>query len=303
MTNFSIKDLADFSGIKPHTIRMWEQRFTFLKPRRAESLRRFYSTEELNTFLGVTLLNHSGYRVSKIARMTPEEKTKEVAKLSRVQQDLRDINELIICMAEMDMEGFELILNKAITEQGIHATIAQILIPFAERVGLFHKIEGKTYLENMILIKDIVKRKIHVGIETAGSFTKQDQTILFFQPPGEQQELSLIYMNYLMKMAGFKIIYLGRHITTDTLEAVTGYIKPNYIITHLLEKHSRHDLGRYIDQLAKNQPDTQFITLGNPLSLPGRVKGYKHASGVIDVMDIVLKKEFRTAPSPKTNAV
>src|SRR5688500_2615172 len=130
MTQFSIKDLADFSGIKPHTIRIWEQRFNFLKPSRTETARRVYNPEELNLFLEVMLLNQNGYKISKIAGMSMEDKLRLIEKMDESQQKLRTINELIIAMAEMDKDKFEQILHISIRFWGLDSTLMEVLLPF-----------------------------------------------------------------------------------------------------------------------------------------------------------------------------
>lgn len=112
MGNFTIKDLAEFSGVKQHTIRIWEHRYSFLQPQRSPSLHRTYTSEELGMLLDVALLNKSGYRISSINKMSVEEKLQLAAKLS--DQQKRVINELIVCMARMDVLHFEKAVNNSI---------------------------------------------------------------------------------------------------------------------------------------------------------------------------------------------
>jgi DNA-binding transcriptional MerR regulator len=289
MTVFSIKDLADFSGIKPHTIRIWEQRFTFLQPKRNESLRRLYTTEELNVFLDVSLLNHSGYKVSRIARMSPGEKAEVMSRIDPVQRHPKAVNDLIICMAEMDAEGFERVLNESIHASGIHETIEKVVVPFADKVGLFEKGENKSYIENMLLIKEIIKQKLYFGMEKVVPEWTRNQSVIVFLPQGEEQELSLLYLTYQLKKKGLKVIYLGGHSGPENLELICEAKKPNYLVTHIAEKKIRADLARFLAEVPRSFPQTKFISIGH---VPGLVQNntYRPVKDVSEALARLLEK-------------
>ena len=57
MDFFTIKDLENISGIKAHTIRIWEQRYEFLKPNRTDTNIRTYTNQDLKRVLNIALLN------------------------------------------------------------------------------------------------------------------------------------------------------------------------------------------------------------------------------------------------------
>src|SRR3982751_3381535 len=124
MNEFTIKDLENLSGIKAHTIRIWEQRYTFLKPRRTDTNIRYYSNEELKTVLNIALLNKYGYKISHIDKMKPEELRDKIISLSNSQaQQERMINELIQFMVDLEMDKFEGLLDNYILAKGIDKTI------------------------------------------------------------------------------------------------------------------------------------------------------------------------------------
>src|SRR6185312_7421051 len=131
---FTIKDIENLSGIKAHTIRIWEQRYKFLKPTRSETNIRFYSNEELRIILNIALLNKYGYKISHISRMSHESICKEV--LSLTDADAKAsiiINNLLRCMADFNAESFETILADYIKVAGIEKTVVQIIYPFLEK--------------------------------------------------------------------------------------------------------------------------------------------------------------------------
>ena len=63
MNFFTIKDLENLSGIKAHTIRIWEQRYSFLKPKRSQTNIRYYESDELKTLLNIALINNYGISI------------------------------------------------------------------------------------------------------------------------------------------------------------------------------------------------------------------------------------------------
>ena len=140
MNAFTIKDLENLSGIKAHTIRIWEQRYSFLHPVRTETNIRSYSNSELQTVLNIALLNKYGFKISHIDRMTPVEMNEKILSLAQVQaQQERLVNELISCMVNIRMEEFESVLASYIKSKGIEKTIIQIIFPFLERIGILCK--------------------------------------------------------------------------------------------------------------------------------------------------------------------
>src|SRR5690349_1070506 len=167
MNAFTIKDLENLSGIKAHTIRIWEQRYRFLKPKRTETNIRYYSNDELKTVLNIALLNKYGFKISHIDKMGQEEMQDKILSLSQVQaRQERLINSLIQEMVDMNMEKFELMLDEQIRVKGIEKTITQVIFPFLEKIGIL-------WLTNHInpaqehLVSNVVRQKLMVGIETA----------------------------------------------------------------------------------------------------------------------------------------
>jgi MerR family transcriptional regulator, light-induced transcriptional regulator len=135
MNAFTIKDLENLSGIKAHTIRIWEQRYNFLKPQRTETNIRYYSSDELKAVLNIALLNKYGYKISHIDRMRPEEIRDRIVSLGNAQaQQERMVNELIQYMIDMDINTFEDTLDSYIAARGIDKTITQVIFPFLEKI-------------------------------------------------------------------------------------------------------------------------------------------------------------------------
>ena len=137
MDAFTIKDLENLTGIKAHTIRIWEQRYRFLKPQRTQTNIRYYTNEELKTLLNISLLNKYGFKISHIDRMTVEEIREKINTLSDAQaQQERVINDLVQAMVDLDLERIEKALAGFIATKGMERTVLQIIFPFLEKIGI-----------------------------------------------------------------------------------------------------------------------------------------------------------------------
>lgn len=262
MNAFTIKDLENLSGIKAHTIRIWEQRYSFIKPNRTETNIRFYSNEELKVILNISLLNKYGYKISHIDKMSEAEIKEKLLSLSNVQaQQERIVNTLIQYMIDLDMEHFEQVLDNHIMSKGIDRTITQVLFPFLERIGIL-------WLTNHVnpaqehLVTNIIRQKLIVGIEGAFTHLNSNKTVLLFLPEGEHHELGLLYMYYLLKTRGVKTLYLGANVPISDIEFVARLKKPDYLYSHLTSVAANFNFERFLNQVQIKLNDYQMVVSG-----------------------------------------
>jgi DNA-binding transcriptional MerR regulator len=259
---FTIKDLENLSGIKAHTIRIWEQRYSFLSPQRTETNIRYYSNEELQKLLNVALLNKYGYKISHIDRMSVAEMNEKIFSLSQVQaQQERIINELIRLMADLQMEEFEIILDKYIATKGIEKAIIQILFPFLERIGIL-------WLTNHInpaqehLVSNIIRQKLIVGIDGVQYPIRSDKTVLLFLPEGEHHELGLLFMHYLLKSRGVKVLYIGANIPLKEVACIVAIKEPDFLYTHLTSCCQNFSLEKFLLHAHNRMPGRKIVVSG-----------------------------------------
>lgn len=269
MNAFTIKDLENLSGIKAHTIRVWEQRYSFIKPQRTETNIRYYSNDELKTILNIALLNKYGYKISHIDKMPPEEIRTKIVSLSHAQaQQERIVNELIQYMVDLDIEGFESVLDDYILARGIDKTITQVIFPYMERIGIL-------WLTNHVnpaqehLVTNIIRQKLIVGIEGLHTHIRVNQSILLFLPEGEHHELGLLYMYYLLKNRGVNTLYLGANVPVKDIEFVARLKKPDYLYTHLTSMTGSFNFDKFLHQV-------QAKLSGFPVVISGQLtRNYK----------------------------
>ncbi len=262
MNAFTIKDLENLTGIKAHTIRIWEQRYHFLKPGRTQTNIRYYTNDELKKILNISLLNKFGYKISHIDRMSEEEINNKILQLSNLQAlQERVIHELIQAMIEMDLERFEDALDNHIGSRGIEKTIQQIIFPFMERIGVLW-MAGHINPAQEHLVSNIVRQKILVGTDSLVPVLDQNKSGLLFLPEGEYHELALLYMQFLFKNRGIRVIYLGANIPLEDIAFVVKMKAPDFMYSHITSTANGFGFERFISQASKKFDQTPMIISG-----------------------------------------
>lgn len=262
MNAFTIKDLENLTGIKAHTIRIWEQRYSFLKPQRTDTNIRYYNNEELKKILNIALLNKYGYKISHIDRMSDTEINDKIITLNNaLAQQERVINDLIQQMVDLNIEAFEANLTEYIRLRGIEKTINHIIFPFMERIGVLW-ITGHINPAQEHLVSNLIRQKLIVGTETVVSHLKVDQTGLLFLPEGEFHELGLLFIQYLLKSRGISVLYLGANVPIEDVEYIIKAKNPDFLYTHLTSVSHGFSFDRFINQASKKFDNIPFIISG-----------------------------------------
>lgn len=251
MSSYTIKDLEKISGIKAHTIRIWEQRYQFLQPQRTETNIRTYSSDELKTILNVSLLNKYGFKISHIDKMSAEQMEEKILSLNQIDaQKERVVNALIKEMVSLNMANFERQLDTYIGQKGIEKTIIEIIFPFMERVGIL-------WVTNHInpaqehLATNVIRQKIILGIEKLPPVLNYSKRIVLFMPEGEYHEIGLLYVHFLLKQRGFYIDYLGANVPMVDLKYLSEFHKVDYLYCHLTSPARNFKINKFFDQLAE----------------------------------------------------
>lgn len=276
MNAFTIKDLENLSGIKAHTIRIWEQRYDFLKPQRTDTNIRYYNNEELKSILNAALLNKYGYKISHISKMNPQQISDNLQRLniSAAQQE-RIINDLIAAMVDMQVDTFEEILVRQIDSRGIEKAIDETIFPFLEKIGIL-------WLTNNInpaqehLVTNLIRQKFMVAIDRLPKSYIHKSVVLFL-PESEYHELGLIYVHYLFKKAGVHVIYLGANVPFADLDYIIKCKGPQLLYTHLSAPSSKFKFEKFIAQLQLTAQSTPVICSGavflnSPVTLNKSIK-------------------------------
>jgi len=255
MKHFSIADVASFSSVKAHTLRVWENRFTVIKPNRSLGNVRNYTLDEVDQLLKLTLLNKAGIKISRLAAMGTS--AIEAAVLSLVHEDDKqclEINKLIISMYSMDIEKFDQVLDNCQMAWGIDKTIKEIIIPFLEKTELFSCKHCESVIDFAVTS---IRKKIIYGIEKAIPSTQKQISVLLFLMEGDHFDLLLLYFNYIIKSNGIKVLYMGTNISFEKLASVLQIKQPDYLITCISRKQNMK--VREMKDFLQNSPSTLIM--------------------------------------------
>lgn len=290
--SFTIKELEALSGIKAHTIRIWEQRYHFLKPSRTDTNIRRYSNEELKTLLTVAMLNKYGYKISKIDSMPHEERTRAVMELSAPEAyNERLVNKMIGYMIDMKNVDFEKLLNDHIREYGIERAITEIIFFFLEKVGILWHTNHIVPVQEHI-VSNIVRQKILSAIDNLQLVHKSEPVFLLFLPEDEFHEMGLLYVYYLLRKRKLPVIYLGSSVPLKDVQYLCNHKTPGFLYTHLTSFPRKHDLTKYLATLSQKFPQTKILISGSAVidyskPLPPNVRRFQSLEEVTSYIKAV----------------
>jgi len=263
--NFSIKDLENITGVKAHTIRIWEKRYDLLSPERSETNIRYYSNKNLQKLLNIVLLNNNNYKISKISEM----KDDEISFMARELVFDRAINEeainsLKLAMFQFDKTLFNNIYNRLLLKKTFKEIFKEIFIPFLEHVGLLWQTE--TILPaHEHFVSNLISQKIQVNTEELKYTTIiSDTTYVLFLPENEIHELGILYLNYELVLRGYKTIYLGQNLPLDNLNYFLGIGKNVCFITTMTIRPYNDKITDYFNELDTilNKSNHSLIAIG-----------------------------------------
>ena len=263
-TSFTIRDLSQLTRIKPHTLRIWEQRYGLLKPQRTDTNIRLYSHEELKFLLNVAILYENGIKISRIASLPVEELRSEVKKLTEGKiQYFSHIQGLVISMLDLDEDGFYRQLNSNIMAFGMEETISKILFPFLQHIGILWQTNTINPAQEHF-ITYLIRQKLIVAIDEASSqpFREDAKKIILFLPEGELHEISLLYTCYLLRKKGHKVFYLGQSLPLQDLEAVQMVHKADFLFTIITSTPCLEDVQPYLNKLEEISGNSTVILTG-----------------------------------------
>ena len=265
MNLFSISELQRFSGIKAHTIRVWEQRYNALQPDRSEGNTRYYNGAQLKRLLNIVSLLDTGYKVSHLCCMSDEQLHKlldsQFSKLTSANNsDEYFISQVISAAMQFNELRFEKIFSNGILRFGIKETYIKVIYPVLVRLGLMWS-KGKLHAVQEHFITHLINQKLMTAIDALPPPQFSKKIWLLFLPEDEFHETGLLLSNYLIRQAGKRVIYLGANVPYDSLKSVIEEIKPACILFFLVHKNNADEDVSLINLMIRNFP-RQLIYVG-----------------------------------------
>lgn len=249
---FSIKDLENLSGIKAHTIRIWEKRYNILEPMRTDTNIRLYDLVSLQKLLNITLLHDYGYKISKIASY-PEEKIPQLVReiISEKSAKTHAISSFKMAMMNFDQELFFSTYNQLLSEKSFKEVFYQVFIPLMNELGLLWQSKTISPAQEHF-ISYLIKQKLLVNTEKLQMLKpiKTDKVFVLSLPMNEVHELGLMYLNYEILLHGYKTVYLGESVPIDDLKDLKKHFDSIIYISYLTVQPDRNSVNDYIDRMA-----------------------------------------------------
>jgi DNA-binding transcriptional MerR regulator/methylmalonyl-CoA mutase cobalamin-binding subunit len=291
---FSIKDIEAVSGIKSHTLRIWEQRYGIIAPKRTESNIRYYDDDDLKHILNISILNRQGIKISEIARMSKEEITEAILKDSALFSENYDthIKGLVSAMLSFDEYGFHKVISTNVIQLGLEQTVINIIFPFLAEVGLLWQI-GSIHPSHEHFASNIIRQKLYVAIDgNVGRFAENRKRFLLFLPEHEQHSIGLLFANYILRTRGQDVLYLGQEVPLLDLKDAFVDNEPDYVLTQLTAAHINVDKQRFIDDISNYWSNAQLILSGGQfldpaLKLPASARVIKRMEDFITLVDSI----------------
>lgn len=218
MAVYSIKDIEKITGIKAHTIRIWERRHGLVIPKRTDTNIRYYSDDDLKDILNISILNQNGLKISKIAKLSKEEVRAKVSSLIESPKEFENIiDKMLLSMIEIDEKSFLKTFSDSWQEYGFEEMIESIFFPFLERLGILWQ-TGSIKPAQERFISNLLRQKLIVAIDNEMFDEKPDKDkIIFFLPENELHEISLLFYSFIAREKGYEVIYLGASIPIKDL--------------------------------------------------------------------------------------
>jgi len=300
MIKYSIRELEQLTDIKAHTIRIWEQRYGILKPQRTDTNIRYYSDADLRFLLQISLLNQSGYKISKIATINRETVSDLYQEIVSNNYDfMPQINALVKATVDIDENAFTSTINNNIAHNGFKTTITKIVYPLLERIGILWA-KGNIHPGQEHFISNLIRQKIIAKIDSIPPDNKQKETkCLLFLPENEFHELGLLFAQYLLKINGYEVIYLGSSVPLNNLIEVVNFKKVDVVFGILTTKPSSSKVKNYINQLAEGLKEVEVYISGYKVqqlkSLPDNIEYVNKPMDLISALE-------QKANQPKQNS-
>ena len=293
-SSFSIKNLENFSGIKAHTLRIWEKRYNLLEPERTETNIRRYSLDNLKKLLNVTLLYNHGFKISKISCLSNEEISNSVTSIAlKSNSEQIAINAFKLAMINFDCELFNKNYDGILSHHNFEYIFLDVFMPLMKELGILWQ-TGAISPTHEHFITNLVKQKIHIQTEKVQRTIKKNTgypIFVLFLPENEIHELGIIYLNYLLLSKGLKTILLGQSTQISSLENLYTYGNSFNFMTYFTVEPNKKEIMPYLKSFNERlllNTNSKLIVFGPQQieidlnNLPNKIELYRSIKSFIN---------------------
>lgn len=288
MDQFSISQLSQFSGIKPHTIRIWEQRYNALNPHRSEGNTRYYDGAQLRRLLNIVSLSGTGNKISRLCTMSDEELFKMRAEYEKDAGLKNDydyfINQLIAGGMSYDEGNFEKTFSHCLLRFGLQRTYVEIIYPLLERIGLMWSINNIPPSQEHY-ISNLLKQKMFTAIDSLPPISKAENNWLLFLPEDEFHELGLLFSNYFLRSQGKNVIYLGPNVPLSSVIHTLEDVSISNLLLFMVHRDLPEKAEEYLNEIQELAGERKVLIAGGGVD-PELLKGKKNIVQLRSVEDL-----------------
>jgi DNA-binding transcriptional MerR regulator len=263
MSVYSIKDLERYTGIKAHTLRIWEQRYELLSPNRSQTNIRKYNDSDLRHLLNVSFLYNHGIKISHLAKLAHSEIENKVNELSKSNFAAEaQVDNFVAAMLTFDEQKFESTFEHCTKKIGFNATMTDVIYPFLQRIGVMWQTGIVSPGEEHFII-NLVRQKLISATELVSKqkASKSGKCLLYL-PENEFHEMGLLYYNYLLRSTGYETIYLGQSVPFNDVIKTVKHLQPKYLITILTCPKAEFDAQQHLNNLGLNFKTCKILVSG-----------------------------------------
>lgn len=258
---YKIKDIEQLTGVKAHTIRIWEKRYNFFIPSRSETLIRMYSDEELTLLLKISILNKQGIKISRISEMSVQEIDKRITSLYKEDISSVHFESMLIALVEMDEILFLKIVDGLISEFGLEVTFVDYLLPFLKKIGVMW-IVGSINPAQEHFITHLIRQKLISELNKLRIPTQKDKPFVLYLPENEWHEIGLMYYNYVLRKNNIFTIYLGQSLPLESLQICIRNYNPKALVTSIVSSMDEAAILRYVESIKSEFPNLEIYAGG-----------------------------------------
>ncbi len=270
MNSYHISDLERLTGIKAHTIRIWERRYKLIKPHRTTTNIRYYDDEQVKKLLKVSTLLEQGIKISKISELSEKQLNSHIQDIEKVAPEdviiTNFVNELTSSMLFFDEAAFEKAFNSAVVRFGMYEAMIRVIYPFLKKTGLMWTANEAMPVQEHFATS-IIRRKLIAAIDGLPAPSKKSRSFVLFLPSDEWHETALLLSDYLIRSKGYKTIYLSQNVPVANVQEVIDNTHPTHLLTLYITRQDNEKLQNEMFQLAQKNKDCEILIAGTPFLL------------------------------------
>ncbi len=289
MNNFTIKDIEKLTGIKSHTLRIWEQRYGIPLPKRTATNIRYYDDEDLKLLLNVSMLNRQGHKISHLTSMSKQELEALALSLTAVSTDTSiQLESMLAAMFNLDEAAFDRILTSNLLRFGLETTMLELFFPFLKRIGVLWQ-TGQVNPAFEHFMSNMIRQKVIVAIDGMASVKKENaKKFVLFLPEYETHELGLLFANYIIRSRGHQTIYLGQNLPYTDVDSVIGQYQSNYIMSVLTLAPHNLTAQNFVNKIANRFSNQTILLTGIQITGNKTITAPKNVRIIEDIKDFIV---------------